>query len=469
MSYRLFARSVGTTFKPDASSYDILTQQQRAYAIYDPKVEGLSKYIQSPKADLSYNSAGSCSFTVLYGHPFYSEIHPYKTEILLYDGDDCIWMGRVASIESYDDQSKSYDVTAEGLLAELNDINIWPVDASNTTPEEWSVTDCYVYNIRPALTCCSRKRGNISKFYLPYPTDNNFYTEIAKFIKDPTDSKRRVTITNPQKSIALDYMSVKAYIDKITGLIGGFFYIRPYIDTNASGEPLYAALCYYPDMPTTPGPYPNPMKSTFSAYLNVNIEKIKKTQSIDGFATAIFPKGALINEEAGLYKPMERYGLSGYTSSIPSGFGVEISTTEECETGYGTATPTSLPGYVYNTNAVTLYGWIEKYIVYDDLTDPDDILTNALIDLTNCLIQQAGIEITANTLYTPSSDGPISNRTNSTPHIMDAVYIYAKEFGMEGTMYPILDMSVNLDDPSSAKFNLTKTGRTYISNLYAWR
>lgn len=460
--YRLYGRPMGTTMVPDASSYEILnpsSEPNLPFVIYDQRSEGITKYVESPKAELSYNTAGSCSFRIKDGHPFYSKIRPYKTEVLLYDDDTCIWMGRVVNIEHAGNMTKDYDVSCEGLMAVFNDITIWAYDGSVKVIDSWSVADCIAEYIAPSIMLGpADKYNSLPRFYIS--TGQQFIVE---------NPAKTVSFVDPSHTVGLDYMTMKEFLDQIATKTAGFFYIKPYLDTShPSGiAQLYAALYFYHKLPTSTRETGSPMERIHHAYLNINISDIKHTQSIENFATVITPRGALYDTSSSasqMYKPMERYGIDGYTRTLPSSVSTYI--IDDYDTMW---TPECKVGYVYNQTAVTNFGWIEKKVVYDNLEDPNDILDNAIIDLNNSLLQQAGVELTFSTLLSATNEGPLKINDDKLPRLLDGVVIHASSYGITESIMPILDISIDISNPIESKVSLTKTGITHISNVFNWR
>lgn len=80
------------------------------------------------------NSAGSCSFRIPPSHPYYSEIRPLITEVIVVEIDNVVWFGRVLSMRR--EWNNVLDVTCEGGLGFLNDSVIAPRQYFNETPEQ---------------------------------------------------------------------------------------------------------------------------------------------------------------------------------------------------------------------------------------------------------------------------------------------------------------------------------------------
>ena len=73
----------------------------------------------SAKYTAEMNSAGSCTFKIPPTHPYYNDIQPLITEVVVVEIDNVVWFGRVASVKK--DWNNCKTVTCEGALAYLND------------------------------------------------------------------------------------------------------------------------------------------------------------------------------------------------------------------------------------------------------------------------------------------------------------------------------------------------------------
>lgn len=73
----------------------------------------------SCKYDVELNIAGSCEFVVPPTHPYYSDIIPMTTEVIIAEIDNIVWFGRVTDTRL--DWNRRMTVHCEGALAYLND------------------------------------------------------------------------------------------------------------------------------------------------------------------------------------------------------------------------------------------------------------------------------------------------------------------------------------------------------------
>lgn len=80
------------------------------------------------------NTAGSCEFIIPYTHPYYNDIVPMVTEVVVAEIDNVVWFGRVTDFKMRWD--KAIEVHCEGALAYLND-SVQPYEKYyNLTPEQ---------------------------------------------------------------------------------------------------------------------------------------------------------------------------------------------------------------------------------------------------------------------------------------------------------------------------------------------
>lgn len=73
----------------------------------------------SCKYDVELNIAGSCEFVVPPTHPYYEDIVPMTTEVIIAEIDNIVWFGRV--VDTRLDWNRQMTVHCEGALAYLND------------------------------------------------------------------------------------------------------------------------------------------------------------------------------------------------------------------------------------------------------------------------------------------------------------------------------------------------------------
>ena len=90
--------------------------------------------IVSASYEMAMNEAGTCRFKIPPTHPYYSQITPLVTEVIVVEIDNVVWFGRVLSTKR--DWNNCLDVTCEGGLGYLNDSIIAPRQYFNETPAQ---------------------------------------------------------------------------------------------------------------------------------------------------------------------------------------------------------------------------------------------------------------------------------------------------------------------------------------------
>lgn len=445
--YKIFMRPRGDSSAPDENSYEVLNIPlgTTVHVLFDPAAETVNNYIQSPSLTMSAEEAGTCTFTMLYGHPFYSEVKPYETEILVYEYDTCIWIGRIIDIDT--DLYLSKSITAEGALAVLNDIYTEGKNSSSDVPRSWYLSDIFEVYIEPYLTAISMptlKKSYIMEFEIDYNyLDPNH--ELALTFED-----------------GFDYCSIKDILSQITTRYGGYFYVEP-MPYPGSPNTIYAYIKYSKGIPDKL--ISSQLACTFTAKMNTNISDVSQDVNIDQFATVIRPLGKrkkVDNPQQGDIE-IERYDGSACaplpTSPIPP---YEIQNDQ---------------GYFYIWEFVIQYGWIEKTIVYDDIGPNEhdssetriarELGAEAAKDLAQCLLQVTGTTVKFNAFVdsdaTPRS---ITQDIPAVPRIFDGVKVMSTVHGINiTTPLQILDLTIDMFKPQESEISLSITNYKLISKL----
>ena len=102
------------------------------YTIYSPSMADTGHVVFSPKLSEEINKAPSLSFVVPPTNPNYDQITPFSGIVLVFDGAEIIFWGRVVSAEK--DFYNQKLVECEGALAFLNDLILRPATVSGTLP-----------------------------------------------------------------------------------------------------------------------------------------------------------------------------------------------------------------------------------------------------------------------------------------------------------------------------------------------
>lgn len=446
--YKIFARPIGTIEAPSSESYNILMPVVNTSAcrvIFDSKAPNVSQYIQSASLEMGAEIAGKCSFVMSKGHPFYDFISPFHTEILVYERDTCIWIGRV--IDADTDMYNNMSVMAEGALAVLNDIYVTAYNEATKIPRTWSVTEVFQEYIVPVLLNGHYVDEEHTDVYLPLHKNGN----IMRFECDEEnfDSSIEVYLED-----GFDYCSVKEVLSQIITKYGGCFYVEPG-PISGTSDTMVCHLKYvasgYPSKLISTDTY----TVTFTAKAGINITSLNRDYNIEEFATAVLPLGKCkIKTPPYQGTALERYGIADATV-IPSGFGMDMSTYDNrlC--------------YLYNEDAVRQFGWIEKVVIYDDLTTANAIIAQAATDLALYLTQAVSTTIEFDSLI---GNDQLKRNNNDTgpvwPRIFDRVKVIAPFNGINlSAGIQFLDLNVDILNPTNSKVTLNVTDYRRITKL----
>lgn len=442
--YKVFARPCGSKLAPTSESYETLNSEliptNRPRIIFDIIAPNISQYILDPKLNWSAAEAGTFTMTVCEGHPYYSKIQPYKTELLVYEDDTCIWIGRVIDCDI--DMYNQVSVTAEGALAYFNDIYVFGSDLNSDFPTRqnlWNMKEVFEEYVIPAVSDTvydsSHNVDNVKNLNMPsiiVNLDNIGYS---------TDSLNRAAITLEE---GVDYWSIKELLEKCIETNGGYFYVLPTVYTHPTQGEIDGTIVstlYYKNT------YPS-YTHIYQAVGGLNITELNSDYSIEDFATAVYPLGARLRNSPTPTYPVtvERYDIHNATT-IPTGF-----------SQYTNATNNKL-SYIYDATAVSKFGWIEKVCKYDDLTDPDDIAREGAKDLAIFLSQSLTTSITFNALIG-------NDNAPHMPRLYDGIFIKSPYNGIVYTSpIQILDLEIDISNPWNSTLSVTKTDYRKITKL----
>lgn len=145
----------------------------------------------------------------------------------------------------------------------------------------------------------------------------------------------------------------------------------------------------------------------------------------------------------------KRKGADIATVVIPLGAKIKDDEGKDTETRLTIASVNGGADYVEDADAIAQYGTIVKTVIYDDVTDAENLKTKGKAHLSESVNLPETIELTAADLSAAGVDILSFNlgtqvRVKSKPHGIDALFIVSK-------------LSVNLLDPGANKITLGKT------------
>lgn len=226
------------------------------YYIYRDDLQDETLKLNSPKLDLTENSAGQLSFKMPPNNAGYDKIDRITTEFVVNRSGTEIWRGRIISIK--EDFFKNKTVTCEGELAFLND---------TTQPQELYEGISLESLLNTFLTNHNSKVDAKKRFY------------VGEFNYDTSKN------TNEYEEVYTNYdTTFKAITEKILSVSAGYIYLTK----NASGR-------YINHRAYVNRPYGNQVIN-----FGKNLLDFTKNYDATQFATVVLPLGARLENRYGI-------------------------------------------------------------------------------------------------------------------------------------------------------------------------
>lgn len=221
-----------------------------------------------------------------------------------------------------------------------------------------------------------------------------------------------VTVTDPNNYIiraSSDYPNTWDELNKkLLELLGGYLIVRHEGSVNY--------LDYLAEITLL-----SPQKIEFGK----NLLDLKRTRKGADIATVIIPLGAKLKDE-------------------------EEKDTEQRLT---IASVNDGADYVEDVEAVAQFGIIVKTVIFDDVTEPQNLKTKGLAELANSIKQLETIELTAADLATV-------DKTVTSFHLGTQVGVISKPHGID-QRFTVSKLSINLLNPAANKLTLGKTVQAF--------
>ena len=115
--------------------------------------------------------------------------------------------------------------------------------------------------------------------------------------------------------------------------------------------------------------------------------------------------------------------------------------------------------YVQSNEAVAAYGWIEKTVTWDDVSDPAVLLEKAKTYLTDIQFDNLELELSALDLHY------LDVKTEAVK-LLDEIRVISRPHGLD-RMFPVKKLDIPLDNPEQTQFTLgdvVKTSLTSVNN-----
>ena len=392
--------------------------------IYNDISPSKKNQIIKPKLVIEDNSAGSLTFTLPSNNEFTNDVKRIvSTVTVMKDGIE-FWSGRVLDedVDFYNNRT----LYCEGELAYFNDSNQPPAEYHDITPRGLLETFVSIHNSQVEA--------------------NKRFTVGAVTVTDPNDSLYRYT----------NYEStIEAIKTKLIDVLGGHLRIR-----KVNGVRYLDYLKDYPQV------------STQQIHFGKNLLDFAKNYSMSDFVTVLLPKGAMINGED--YDSTSSYAVGDYCyySNYIWRCKTAITSSETWNPAHWTRLQKYIPAltpyltveevnngsmYVVNSEAVNEYGWIVGVKEWDNVTDPNNLLTKAQEYLSKVQYDNLELEVTA-------VDLRLMDVKYDSLNLLDQIRVVSRPHGIN-MLFPIRKMEIPLEKPESTSFTLSLKEDTKSTNL----
>lgn len=113
--------------------------------------------------------------------------------------------------------------------------------------------------------------------------------------------------------------------------------------------------------------------------------------------------------------------------------------------------------YVQSSEAVAIYGWIEKTVNWDDVTDPEELLEKAKAYLTDLQFDNLELELSALDLHY------LDVKTEAVK-FLDEIQVISRPHGLN-RLFPVTKLEIPLDSPEDTQFTLGDTVKTSLTSV----
>ena len=352
--------------------------------IYNDKYTTEGAKAINPKLTLRDNSAGTLEITLPPGNAGYEKLKRLVSEIIVYRDNKEIWSGRIISAQK--DFWNNQILTCEGELAYLNDTSQPPKVYEDVTIESFLESLIEVHNSNVE----DKKKFNVGV--------------VVGFNKDPAITDTYTFTTDDE--ITLDVIN-----DQLIGNFDGHLILRKDPETGIR------YLDYRKEWPDD--------TNTQEIRFGLNLLDFTQNWDMTDFCTVVVPKGAKLDE-------VDASEVGGYLDVTEA--------VDENGNKHGSR-------YVTNEDGIKEFGWIEKVISWDDVTDPDELLQNGLDYLKDHQFDALTIEATA-------LDLRYLGLTADSIKVLDKVRCISSPHGVD-KLLNVSELTLQFDNPENSTYTLS--------------
>ena len=113
--------------------------------------------------------------------------------------------------------------------------------------------------------------------------------------------------------------------------------------------------------------------------------------------------------------------------------------------------------YVQSSEAVKTYGWIEKTVTWDSVSDPEALLEKAKAYLADLQFDNMELEVSALDLH-------YLNANVEAVKLLDEIRVISRPHGLD-RVFPVTKLEIPLDSPENTKFTLGDTVQTSLTSV----
>ena len=294
----------------------------------------------SAQCEMELNKTGTLTFSISPTHPNFDKIYKHKSEIYLFQDDDCIFCGRILNDET--DIYNFKNITCEGMLAYLLDsiqrAKLYSITGSNKITE-------YLTDILEIHNSQVDDHKKFSVGLISEVDQSDTFYKISSYDDTLTTLNKDLVETFNHTYLSADFKNGKKVINYV----------------NSDQLPV----------------------NNQSIVFGKNLLSLNRTIKGEEIATAIIPLGGSAGSEE------TENGTVDYKLTISS-----ISDGQIKDNIY------KKDDYVYDKEAVEKYGWIFKAISYDGVDNDVNNLLNSGVEQLNYYSKLAStIELTAFDLH----------------------------------------------------------------------
>lgn len=145
------------------------------------------------------------------------------------------------------------------------------------------------------------------------------------------------------------------------------------------------------------------------------------------------------------------------TVIVPLGNRLEDSTIEALDAYLTVESVNHGSMYVQSNEAVAVYGWIEKAVTWDDVSDPAVLLEKAKAYLSDIQFDNMELELSALDLHYLDVDVEAVK-------LLDEIRVISRPHGLD-RMFPVTKLEIPLDSPEQTQFKLGTTVKTSLTSV----